>query len=203
MPDAAAEILRQHRALLKNLHELVEALGQEDLQTNRRRLAEFLRNDFLPHAEAEREHLYPALSALINAVNRGSALLEIDHHIITAFAEEILGKIGIAGSEQDDAAHVRTLAVQLEALVLARMEKEERVCLPLMETFFRTRSRNAFSAHCTSHHAVTGSHLNLPKAAPRLSQSLSQVATRNVWCRLPVRQSNPFSNTRRAGGSKL
>ena len=134
MPDAAAEILGQHRALLKNLHELVEPLGQEELQTNRQRLAEFLRNDFLPHVEAEREHLYPALSTLINAVNRGGALLDIDHQIITAFAEQILSKIGTAGGEQDDAAHVTTLAVQLEALVLARMEKEERVCLPLVES---------------------------------------------------------------------
>jgi NADH-quinone oxidoreductase subunit F len=134
MPDAAAEILRQHRALLQNLHELIEALGQKDFQTNRQRLAEFLRNDFLPHAKAECEHLYPALSALINAVNRGGDLLVIDHQIITAFAEQILSKIGTAGSEQDDAAHVTTLAVQLEALVLARMEKEERVCLPLVES---------------------------------------------------------------------
>src|SRR5689334_1435208 len=101
MPDTAAEILGQRRTLLNHLHELVGALGQEDLQTNRQRLAEFLRNEFLPHADAERKHLYPALSVLIHAVNRSSVLLEIDHQFITTLAEQILSKIEISDGDKD------------------------------------------------------------------------------------------------------
>lgn len=128
-----------HQELLNTLTAYSQALA--DGQTvDAAALAAFLKNDLLPHAAGEEQHLYPAVDPLIAAHGKASATMSVDHEYIEGYVRQIdetAKALNQAENGQRPALEKRLerLTLQLEALLTVHLEKEERVYLPLFEQY--------------------------------------------------------------------
>ncbi len=130
MTSNLVNAVRAHHAeLRRKLTEKVDAYVRTGSPEAFRDLVGFLSGELLPHARAEEKHLYAAVEPLIKAWGRATATMEIDHR----FIEDYIGRLS-SGSGADPEA-LKRLAVGLEAIVLLHLEKEERVYLPLLDTY--------------------------------------------------------------------
>lgn len=99
-----------------------------------------LREDLLPHAKGEEEHLYPAVDPLVAAHGRATATMSIDHEHIEAYIKAVGAVVERIGSAGDVAARtaltaeLRDLVQRLRAVLEVHTEKEERVYLPLIDS---------------------------------------------------------------------
>ncbi|MBZ0304459.1 MAG: hemerythrin domain-containing protein, partial [Anaerolineae bacterium] len=101
-------------------------------------MAEFLKNDLLPHAAGEEQHLYPAVDPLVAAYSKATATMSVDHEFIEGYVRQI-DETAQALNKADAAERpalekqLQRLTLQLEAVLAVHLEKEERVYIPLFE----------------------------------------------------------------------
>lgn len=137
MSQVSDAIRSHHRQFVNQYADQVIALS-EGKSKDWRGLVKFLREDLLPHAQGEEQHLYPILDPIIREHGRPTATMTVDHEFITyqiglmeTAAEELGGPTPVDRAERE--ARLRLLAVQLGAVLRLHIEKEEKVYLPLME----------------------------------------------------------------------
>jgi len=153
MEEQRQAILDNHRNLIESLHDKLERVREDPSADHLRELAEYLEYDLLPHAEAERRSLYPALEPLIGS--GGHAAADLDHEFIRRVAGQITKTVE---SINPATATERTRLLQyldrigssLEALLIARLEKEEQIYLPLLSRFIPEKHREAILAQIRS-----------------------------------------------------
>lgn len=135
------EFRAHHKELLETLTQHVDELERGTVDgPNLDSLLTLLTGDLLPHAVGEERHLYPVIDELIRRYGRPTAPMSIDHQRI----EEYIGEIESAAEALRESpldervpleARLRRLSRELRGLVRVHMEKEEKVFLPLIETY--------------------------------------------------------------------
>jgi uncharacterized protein (DUF2249 family) len=140
MSSVSQAIRSHHRELVNTLTTQVAAIVEGRPEADPTAFATFLKQELLPHAMGEERHLYPAVDPLVKAYGQATATMSVDHE----FIENYIRQIGEAAEAWRDAgenrrseveARLRRLALQLEAVLLLHLEKEERVYLPLFERY--------------------------------------------------------------------
>ncbi len=140
MSEVIDAIHEHHSALVNTLKQYGEELAYQPSSFNPAQVVAFLRQDLLPHAYGEEKYLYAAVETLIKAHGQATATMRVDHQ----FIEDYVNRIEAAGKAftqaapgQRDArqAELEQLISQLEAVFAVHMAKEERVYLPLVETY--------------------------------------------------------------------
>ena len=137
------EFRAHHKELLETLTRHVDELERGTVDSpNLDSLLALLTGDLLPHAVGEERHLYPVIDELIRRYGRPTAPMSIDHQRI----EEYIGEIESAAEALRESpldervpleARLRRLSRELRGLVRVHMAKEEKVFLPLIETYLR------------------------------------------------------------------
>ncbi|HSJ59553.1 MAG TPA: hemerythrin domain-containing protein [Anaerolineae bacterium] len=138
MGHVGEAIRNHHQELVEVLKEKVAAMVEERPEADPQSLAAFLQKELLPHASGEERHLYPRVEPLLRDHGRATATMSVDHEFIEDYVRRIAGAAAAlqsAGEGERSAleSHLRRLALQLEAVLLLHLEKEERVYLPLFE----------------------------------------------------------------------
>ncbi len=129
------EVFRAHHHQLRGrLADFVDQVAKDPGGADLDSLIRFLREDLLPHARAEEQHLYPAVAALLRQHGDPTATMQLDH----AFIEERIRNVEAAVEEVPShgpaaLSRLHRHLLGLAALFEAHLEKEERVYLPLVE----------------------------------------------------------------------
>lgn len=140
MSEVSEAIRGHHRELERMLTEQVTALVECRPEADPEALVAFLKNDLLPHAAGEEQHLYPSIARLLRAHGRATATMSVDHECIEGFVRQIdetAQALRDAGAADRLAleGRLRHLALQLQAVLQVHLEKEERIYLPLFEQY--------------------------------------------------------------------
>jgi hemerythrin-like domain-containing protein len=140
MSHVSEAIRNHHRELVSTLAEQVAALTENRPDADSQALAAFLKNELLPHAIGEEQHLYSAIEPLVKAYGQATATMSVDHEFIEGYIRQIeetaeaLEGAG-EGTHPELVDRLQRLALQLEAVLQVHVEKEERVYLPLFEQY--------------------------------------------------------------------
>jgi len=139
MSQVSETIHNHHQELLSTLTGYSQALAEGQF-VDATALAAFLKNDLLPHAAGEEQHLYPAVDPLVAAHGKPTATMSVDHEYIEGYVRQIdetAKALSQAQNGQRPALEkqLQRLALQLEAVLTVHLEKEERVYIPLFEQY--------------------------------------------------------------------
>lgn len=137
--NVAEAIHSHHQEILDTFAGYVNAIVA-GTQADPTGLVTFLKGDLLPHAQGEEAHLYPAIDHLVKKHGSATATMVIDHEYITRYIEEIervVRTLSAANAEEKPAlqATLQRLCLQLEAVLVPHLDKEERVYIPLLEKY--------------------------------------------------------------------
>jgi uncharacterized protein (DUF2249 family)/iron-sulfur cluster repair protein YtfE (RIC family) len=153
MTDATIEttsvgeaIHNHHQEILDTLRSHVAAIVDGEGHADPSALLAFLKGDLLPHAQGEEAHLYPAIDPLVKAHGTATATMMIDHEYITSYIDRIADVTDVTRSlrstdkarghaGQANLSTLQRLCLQLEAVLVAHLDKEERVYIPLFEKY--------------------------------------------------------------------
>ncbi len=175
MSTVRDSIHQHHTELAKQLAAHVDALEQGRPEADLEALVALLQDDLLPHAQGEEAHLYPAVDPLIAQHGSPTATMRVDHQFISAYArrlQETAREWASASREERPALMRRAarLALQLQALLEAHLEKEETVYLPLFERYLsaaeQQRILDAMHEAPTTADASTGELLDVRTLPP-------------------------------------
>jgi uncharacterized protein (DUF2249 family)/hemerythrin-like domain-containing protein len=140
MSTVSEAIHNHHQEISSTLREHVEQIVAESAQADPAALVAFLKSDLLPHAAGEERFLYPAVDPLVKAHGSATATMRVDHEFITGYVNQLDETAQALRAASADArpalqATLQRLSLQLEALLLVHLEKEERVYIPLFEEY--------------------------------------------------------------------
>jgi uncharacterized protein (DUF2249 family)/hemerythrin-like domain-containing protein len=140
MSTVSEAIHNHHQEISATLRRHVEQIVAGSASADPGALVAFLKSDLLPHAAGEERYLYPAVDPLVKAHGSATATMQVDHEFITGYVnqlEETAQALRSAPAEARSALHaiLQRLSLQLEALLLVHLEKEERVYIPLFEKY--------------------------------------------------------------------
>jgi len=140
MGHVGEAIRNHHKELVETLTRQVAALADERPDADPQALASFLQQELLPHAAGEEQHLYPTVAPLVSEHGRATATMSVDHEFIEGYVRRIAeAAVALRTAQGRERAglesRLRRLALQLEAVLLLHLEKEERVYLPLFEEY--------------------------------------------------------------------
>jgi len=140
MSTVSEAIHNHHQEISTALRQHVEQIVGGSASADPEALVTFLKSDLLPHAAGEERYLYPAVDPLVKAHGSATATMIVDHEFITGYVtqlEETAQALRSATAEARPAlyANLQRLSLQLEALLLVHLEKEERVYIPLFEQY--------------------------------------------------------------------
>jgi uncharacterized protein (DUF2249 family)/hemerythrin-like domain-containing protein len=151
MSEITEAIYNHHRQIGNTLHEYVARIVEGSADADPNRLVDFLKTELVPHAVGEERYLYPAVDPLVKSHGSATATMTVDHEFITGYInriEEVVRSLSAAGTSEATSEEVRNrraelqrLCLQLEALLMVHMEKEERVYLPLFEKYLSEEER--------------------------------------------------------------
>jgi uncharacterized protein (DUF2249 family) len=139
MSQVSETIHNHHQELLATLTGYSQALA-EGQTVDASALAAFLKNDLIPHAAGEEQHLYPAIDPLVKAYGKATATMSVDHEFIEGYVRQI-EETALALNQAENAQRpalekqLQRLTLQLEAVLRVHLEKEERVYIPLFEQY--------------------------------------------------------------------
>jgi uncharacterized protein (DUF2249 family) len=138
MSTVIEDIKSHHRELLNTLTKQVAGLAESSAQAED--LVTFLKQDLLPHALGEEDHMYPAVDTLLKSYGKPTATMSVDHEFIENYIcqiEQTTQALTAAGEGERLGLEttLRRLAGQLEAILRLHLEKEERIYLPLFERY--------------------------------------------------------------------
>jgi hemerythrin-like domain-containing protein len=136
MTTVREAIHNHHQEISATLRQHVALIGAGSAGADPGALVAFLKHDLLPHAAGEERYLYPVVDPLVKAHGSATATMIVDHEFITGYVnqlEETEQALRSATAEAYPAlqATLQRLCLQLEALLLVHLEKEERVYIPL------------------------------------------------------------------------
>jgi len=139
-PTVGETIHNHHQEILDTFASYLTAIVDGSTKANPGGLVSFLKSDLLPHAQGEEAHMYPAMDPLIKAHGSAVATMKIDHEYITGYINKIEAATAAlnSASPTDRPALLTTLqhlCLQLEAVLVAHLDKEERVYIPLLEKY--------------------------------------------------------------------
>jgi iron-sulfur cluster repair protein YtfE (RIC family) len=126
-------IRKEHVDLMAGIEALREAgdlIGQESDDASRKetaRILEFLREELIPHAADEEEHLYPVVRHLMGSPMATQTMSE-DHREV----EALTGQLEEA-TREGDLRSMQRLLYGLYHVVRLHFAKEESVYLPLLD----------------------------------------------------------------------
>lgn len=131
-------IRSHHRELMNTLAAHAEALADGRPEADLDGLLAFLKQDLLPHATGEEQHMYGLLDSLIKENGRPTETMRIDHRAIEDYTQQIEKIIGALPSATNAELteleeRLKRVATQLEAVVALHLYKEEEALLPLFE----------------------------------------------------------------------
>jgi uncharacterized protein (DUF2249 family)/hemerythrin-like domain-containing protein len=140
MSTVSDAIHNHHQEISTTLRHHVEQIVAGSAQADPGALVAFLKNDLLPHAAGEERFLYPAVDPLVKAHGSATATMRVDHEFITGYVNQLDETAQALRAASADArpalqATLQRLSLQLEALLLVHLEKEERVYIPLFEEY--------------------------------------------------------------------
>jgi hemerythrin-like domain-containing protein len=138
MSTVGEAIHNHHQELANTLHGYVSTLGASTPISDARALVAFLQDDLLPHAVGEEAYLYPAVDPLVKEYGRATATMMVDHEYVKRYIVQIEAAVKQLASAAPEAraaqqSALQQLCLQLEAVLLVHLDKEERVYLPLFE----------------------------------------------------------------------
>ncbi len=182
------EVFRSHhRQLRERLERLADAVAMDPQRTDPEGLVRFLREELLPHARAEEEHLYPAVAPLLRAHGDPTASMRTDHEFIERLVRTVEETVddsrrgGIAWPDQ-----LRRHVLGLAALFWVHLEKEERIYLPLVERHLPDADQDALlramhetsaaAAEPLSEHVLDVRRLPPPQRHPLIFQTFEALA---------------------------
>ena len=133
-----------HRQLKERLDQLASEIGRDPQRADLDGLIRFLREELLPHARAEEQHLYPAVAPLLRWHEDPTATMRLDH----TYIEEHVRRIEAAAADSRRGGfawpdQLRRETLGLLALFGAHLEKGERVYLPLLEAHLSETQQDA------------------------------------------------------------
>lgn len=133
-------IHNHHQEILDTFAGHVTSIVGGDKHADLTALVAFLKGDLLPHAQGEEAHMYPAMDPLLREHGSATATMIIDHEYITNYINQIeaaTNALGSANTADEPAlrATLQRLCLQLEAVLVAHLDKEERVYIPLFEKY--------------------------------------------------------------------
>ncbi len=170
-----------HRQLREQLERFADAVATDPQRADLEGLVRFLREELLPHAQAEEEYLYPAVAPLLRTHGDPTATMRTDHEFIGQLVRAV--EDAVADSRRGGFAwpdRLRRHVLGLAALFWVHLEKEERVYLPLVERHLSEADQQALlrAMHGTSATAQTTSdrvldvrHLPPPQRHPLIFQT--------------------------------
>jgi hemerythrin-like domain-containing protein len=140
MSSVSEAIHNHHQEIIDTLTGHVAAIVEKSRSADPKALVSFLKDDLLPHAQGEEIHLYPAVDPLVKAHGSATATMTVDHEFITGYIERITETVQAleSAAPEEKAAketELQRLSLQLEAVLLLHLEKEERVYIPLFEKY--------------------------------------------------------------------
>ncbi|PZR94781.1 MAG: hypothetical protein DLM69_12190 [Candidatus Chloroheliales bacterium] len=138
MSTVSEVIHNHHQELARTLHGYVSDLDGSTAMGDPQSLVAFLQGDLLPHAAGEEAYLYPAVDPLVKEYGRPTATMMVDHEYIKRYIAQIAAAVQALATAAPDAraaqqSALQRLCLQLEAILLVHLDKEERVYLPLFE----------------------------------------------------------------------
>ena len=174
-PTVGEAIHNHHQEILDTFTGFLTAIVDGDTNANPGGLVSFLKSDLLPHAQGEEAHLYPAMDPLIKAHGSAVATMMIDHEYITGSIDTIeatTAALNAATPADQPALHTTLprLCLQLEAVLVAHLDKEERVYIPLLEKYVPVEEQEHIlgGMHEAYDEALTGElELDVRVIAPR------------------------------------
>lgn len=138
MSNVTSAMRQHHQELQRRLSEQTRLLDEGKPEADPLAFADFLSHELLGHAAGEERALYPAVEPLLAAAGRATATMQVDHRFIADYVRRIdeLARAYDAAPEEARGEVRRRLAraaLQLEAIFLLHLRKEEDVYLPLVE----------------------------------------------------------------------
>ncbi len=140
MSTVSDAIHNHHQEISTTLRHHVEQIVAGSANADPGALVTFLKHDLLPHAAGEERYLYPAVDPLVKAHGSATATMRVDHEFITGYVNQLDETAQALRAAPADArpalqATLQRLSLQLEALLLVHLEKEERIYIPLFEEY--------------------------------------------------------------------
>ncbi len=142
-------IHNHHQEILDTFTKYAAAIVDGEGHADPQAFVTFLKEDLLPHAQGEEVYLYPAVDPLVKAHGSATATMKVDHEFISGYIAQIEEAARLHGTTAEDSgamdatettgqprlSALARLCLQLGALLLVHLEKEERIYIPLFEKY--------------------------------------------------------------------
>jgi iron-sulfur cluster repair protein YtfE (RIC family) len=161
MADVGHFLLDEHKDLLPHIEELrIVADSVGDFSPNLLlrgidKLYDFLMTQLIPHAQAEEETLYPALTKILGTP-QAIASMSRDHAEVSALTGQLRvlrSQISNSGFDADKTKQLRRLLYGLYTVLKIHFAKEEEIYLPMLDA-----SLGEIEAHDLFHKMAEISH---------------------------------------------
>lgn len=146
MSEASKTIRRHHAALRRTLRAHLRAVAKRPSRSRERAFVAFLKDELLPHAQAEERAFYPAMDTVLRQHGRPTGSMLLDHERIVRYVRRLDG-VALksvrtrATSRRGSQAEFGRLSLELGALLELHFDKEEHGYLPLFEEHVGERDR--------------------------------------------------------------
>ncbi len=148
MGSLVKAVHEHHLALRSELVRLTAKIEHGQSVPAGEALVRFLTEELLPHARGEEKELYPAVDSLVKSHGSSTATMRLDHERII----EMVDRVGRVVQKMNSARGTRKtalarelarLSIQLEAILLLHLDKEEAVYLPLLERYMSATAQSS------------------------------------------------------------
>ncbi len=148
MVSLVKAVHEHHLTLRAELVRLTAKIEHEQPVPTGKALVRFLTEELLPHARGEEKELYPAVDPLVKLHGSSTATMSLDHERIIEMVDrvdQIVQKLGSARGTRKTALarQLARLSIQLEAILLLHLDKEETVYLPLLERYLPSAAQSS------------------------------------------------------------
>jgi iron-sulfur cluster repair protein YtfE (RIC family) len=137
-------ISEHHNQMQEDLEELIASVREHGSDGPLEELSSFLRDEIVPHATGEENHLYPEADELVREHVTPTTTMSLDHEWIESTIDEIserLRSIGENGREVPR--ELLDRLVELNAILALHLHKEEEAFFPLLRDHLSREEQQA------------------------------------------------------------
>lgn len=140
MSSAGETMRKHHQELITTLSNHIEAIADNNIDSDPEQLVNLLKEELLPHTLGEERYLYPAIEPFIKSHGKVTSAMSLDHDFIIVYIREIENLVHDLQNANDSDRNLlekklQKMTLQLYAVLELHLKKEEEIYWPIFEKY--------------------------------------------------------------------